>query len=295
MKKSIPTYPLDFLAQAQAVPVGVFMLDQPFEGVESTFGLPYRSDYYGVGICLRGRAELSADLEECVVTPHSVLAMPPQTIKQWKSMSADFRHIAIFFTKAYITDGNILDPDAFSLFSSGGPVFALEEDEAATIAKALDQLLQKYKTLSLYQDEILKALINALLYELEAMHVRQSPLLHAPENRGRYLTREFKHLVARNFSAERHVTFYAEAMSVTPRHLSATVKQHTGKTAGEWIQDAVLLEARVLLRDRARTIAQIADMLNFTDPSTFGKFFKNLTGTSPAAYRTGNRTSLPTF
>lgn len=295
MKKPIPTYPLSVLSPSQAAPLGVFMLDQPVEGIELTFGLPYRSDYYGVGICRRGRAELRADLEDCVVTPQSVLAMPPQTIKQWKSMSADFKHVAIFFTKAYITDRHAVDMDAFDFLSRGGPVLALEKNEAATIANAFDQLLSKYKTAGPYRDEILKALIHALLYELEGIHVKQPPSLQAPENRGRYLTREFKRLVARHFGAERHVTFYAEAMSVTPRHLSATVKEHTGKTAGEWIQEAVVLEARVLLRDSARNVAQVADMLNFVDASTFGKFFKNLTGMSPAAYRRSGQAGIPTF
>lgn len=295
MAKPIPTHPLIVLAQAKAAPLGVFMLDGPFANLTATFGRPYRSDYYGVGICLRGRAELSADLEDCVITPQTVLAMPPQTIKQWRSMSADFEHVAIFFTQAYITHRCAIDPEAVGIFSGGVPTLALDNDESTVIADAFDQLLHRYKTAGVYRDEILKALITALLYALEEMQAERPALSLAPKNRGRFLTREFKRLVARNFSTERHVTFYARAMSVTPRHLSATVKEHTGKTASEWIQAAVVLEARVLMRDRSLTVAQVADVLNFADASTFGKFFKNLTGVSPAAYRKNDRLNIPTF
>ena len=56
-------------------------------------------------------------------------------------------------------------------------------------------------------------------------------------------------------------------------------------SAIEWLAEAVLLEAHVLLQNPALTIGQIADTLHFADHSTFGRFFRNNTGVSPASYR----------
>jgi AraC family transcriptional activator of pobA len=298
MTQRVPTYALKVLAQAlpesRSTSLDVFMLDQRVEGLESTFGVPYRSNYYGIGICLQGSAEIAIDLEDCVLRPRSVLAMPPQAIKRWRSMTPDFEHVAIFFTKSYITERNTIDPDQFGFFESGQHVLNLSEGPAATIAATLQQLQHRYSAAHPYRDEILRASINVLLYELESFRRQHStpPQSESQESRGKRLTAEFKRVVRQHFVSERGVAFYAKALCVTTRHLSATVREHTGKTAGDWIQEAVVLEARVLLQDATLTVAQVADALHFPDQSSFGKFFKNLIGVAPLAYRSGIQAPL---
>jgi AraC-like DNA-binding protein len=47
----------------------------------------------------------------------------------------------------------------------------------------------------------------------------------------------------------------------------------------------VIVEAKSLLRDPSLTIAQVADMLYFSDQFFFSKFFKRYTGITPSDYR----------
>lgn len=63
------------------------------------------------------------------------------------------------------------------------------------------------------------------------------------------------------------------------------VREVSGKTASEWIDNFVLLEAKVLLRSTHMTIQQISDELHFPSQSFFGKYFKRLAGVSPKEYR----------
>ena len=74
-------------------------------------------------------------------------------------------------------------------------------------------------------------------------------------------------------------------MHLTPKYFSSLIKQDSGKTAGEWISEMLLLESKVRLQDKSQSIAQIAYDVNFSDPSHFGKFFKKHTGMSPLKYR----------
>lgn len=83
----------------------------------------------------------------------------------------------------------------------------------------------------------------------------------------------------------RNVSYYAQKLFVSPKYLSTVIKEESRKTAGEWIDEMVLLEAKILLQNKELTIAQVADQLSFNDQSTFGKFFKNLTSHSPLDYR----------
>ena len=63
------------------------------------------------------------------------------------------------------------------------------------------------------------------------------------------------------------------------------VKETTGKSAANWIDDFVLMEAKNLLRYSGKNVQQVAYALNFTNQSSFGKFFKHLTGQSPTEYQ----------
>ena len=60
---------------------------------------------------------------------------------------------------------------------------------------------------------------------------------------------------------------------------------YTSKSANKWIDDALIVEAKILLKAPQATVQQVADMLHFSDQSTFGKFFKKHMGISPMEYR----------
>lgn len=68
------------------------------------------------------------------------------------------------------------------------------------------------------------------------------------------------------------------------KYLSQVIKSVTGRLAGEWISEYVILEAKALLKSNKYTVQQVCDMLNFANQSFFGKYFKRKTGMSPRAY-----------
>ena len=103
--------------------------------------------------------------------------------------------------------------------------------------------------------------------------------------RGHNLFTKFRHLLSGNYMHERKLDFYAGHLHVTPKSLSAAIKKKTGKPAGKWINDTIILEAKVLLQNKMLTVSQISGMLNFSDQSVFGKFFRAGTGMSPVEYR----------
>ena len=71
---------------------------------------------------------------------------------------------------------------------------------------------------------------------------------------------------------------------ISPKYLSQVIKNVTGRLAGEWISDYVILEAKALLKSNKYTVQQVCDMLNFANQSFFGKYFKRKTGMSPKNY-----------
>ena len=74
--------------------------------------------------------------------------------------------------------------------------------------------------------------------------------------------------------------------TLSPQHLSTTIKKTTGKTLTDIISTFVIRDAQAKLRSTELTIQEIAYSLNFPDISFFrGNIFKRYTGMSPKQYR----------
>lgn len=104
----------------------------------------------------------------------------------------------------------------------------------------------------------------------------------SPQSR---IAEQFFNLLQHHYRKERFLEFYAARLDITPKHLSRTLRRHTGFSATDWIERYVILEAKVLLRGSNLNIQQIAEELNFPSQSVFGKYFKSRTGLSPKDFR----------
>ena len=139
-----------------------------------------------------------------------------------------------------------------------------------------DGILRKQKALSLMQN---------ILYEILGLRHKATSIRKEGSTRKDEIMSKFLKLVSANFMTCRTVQYYAEELCVTPKHLTTTVKEVSSKTAREWIDDFVIMEAKQLLRVSPLTIQEISDRLHFANQSFFGKYYKNLTGESTSDYR----------
>jgi AraC-like DNA-binding protein len=93
--------------------------------------------------------------------------------------------------------------------------------------------------------------------------------------------------VERDHAVTRRVEDYAAALGYSPRTLTRAASSATGRTAKQYIDDRVLLEAKRLLRHSGLPAKEVADRLGFIDASDFTKFFRLRTGMTPGAFRSG--------
>jgi AraC-like DNA-binding protein len=77
---------------------------------------------------------------------------------------------------------------------------------------------------------------------------------------------------------------FAERLHIHPTHLSNTIKHVTGKSPCDVFQGRLCEVAKCLLRDRNRSIADVAQTMTY-DPSNFTKFFKRFAGQTPRQFR----------
>jgi AraC-like DNA-binding protein len=134
-----------------------------------------------------------------------------------------------------------------------------------------------------HRKDIVKHLMIAFYYHSSSW-LHKIPQEQQPNKHEEFVDR-FLELAEKHYKTERQSGFYAEKMNLTPKYLSQIIKANTGKSANDWIDEYVMLEAKALLKSSKLTIQQISDELNFTDQSFFGKYFKRIEGISPKEYR----------
>jgi len=77
----------------------------------------------------------------------------------------------------------------------------------------------------------------------------------------------------------------ARAVSLTPGHLTTVVRRRTGRTVGEWITERRMAEARRLLVQTDRSVAEIAGRVGYADAGYFVRRFRGCHGTTPLRWR----------
>ena len=107
----------------------------------------------------------------------------------------------------------------------------------------------------------------------------------AVPSRVRVVFEQFIKLVSEYHTQYRNVGFYADKLCLTPKYLSRIIKDATGRSAPDWIDAYVILEAKNLLKYSGDAIKEIVYKLNFPNQSVFYKFFKARTGMTPSEYR----------
>lgn len=88
-----------------------------------------------------------------------------------------------------------------------------------------------------------------------------------------------------DYRHNREVTYYADALCVTPKYLSEISKKVSGYPANYWINRYTSLDIARLLRDKTLTFVQISDMFHFSSPAYFSRYVQRTLGLNPTQYR----------
>jgi AraC family transcriptional regulator, transcriptional activator of pobA len=81
----------------------------------------------------------------------------------------------------------------------------------------------------------------------------------------------------------------AQAVSLTPGHLTTIVRRKTGRTVLEWISERRMAEARKLIVQTDLTIEEVSLRVGYNDPTYFVRSFRRAHGTTPLGWRRAGR------
>ena len=258
------------------------------QGAIHSDSLPTRIDAIMICLVLSGKASMNIDLRQYGTGEGYMIQTTP------KNYLTDFKSSEDFSAKVIICTPVIMEHIIPKLTEyipvlvnhPFTPVTRLNPDEMQSLLSYYNKLeLDLSKPDSLFKKQKLTILLHALMLEILEIQHKDPANVNLKKSRKEELMGKFIIAVSEHFRIHREVAFYANELCITPKHLSAVVKEISGRPAGEWIDQYVIMEAKVLLRNTNHTIQQIASILNFANQSFFGKYFKHMTGVSPTAFR----------
>lgn len=241
-------------------------------------------------IIVSGRVRVRINLENFEAGEGDAIIVLQGNIGEFCHMQPDTRIAVIAFADEFLNiQKHIRTALSIQQLIYSNPVLHLEGkfmEESLDIYRKMKSKLRESD--NVFRNEVVQGYIQALLYNTYNYFykLRQTDSFHiSPGSRNQEIYMCFIQTVQKNYMRERNITFYADVLCISPKYLSQVIKNVTGRLAGEWISDYVILEAKALLKTKRYTVQQICDMLNFANQSFFGKYFKRKTGMSPKAYQ----------
>ena len=169
------------------------------------------------------------------------------------------------------------------------PCITLKPDELSIVQQHIQLINTAIHSDYAYARESISHLISSVFFIfgsfINERMAKQSEVEQPVSTRHKIVFERFIDLVSKYHNTERNVGFYADKLCITPKYLSKIVKDTSGQSAPQWIDQYVILEAKQLLKHSDRCIKEISDELNFPNPSFFFKYFKKHTGLTPNQYR----------
>jgi len=263
----------------------------------------YTENHGIVLVCTRGRAQFEYDDVKYTLAKNDLFLYMRRNIISNFMASSDFNCRQIWFTRSEIwnlniySDTNLMD----MVYLRQHPKVHLTDDDMSLIESYFQLLFCRMKDRSniLYPD-IIRSLVGTVMLEMLCMMRRdeeKSPMvsINRPEQgfqegassgvHRRRLADKFMRMAEQSDGRVRKVDEFASQLNITPKYLSAILKETMNCRPSTLIQLFTMKAIERRLRFTDMTIQEISNDLNFPNPSFFGKYFKEHAGMTPLGYR----------
>jgi AraC-like DNA-binding protein len=249
-----------------------------------------RRNFYKVSL-VTGHSKIHY-ADQCIEILDSVLVFTNPMIPYfWERISEKHSGYVCIFTEDFFNRfGNIKDYPVFQFADAA--VVPLAPDD---IAQYNDLFLRMYNELHgdyVYKYDLLRNLLMEVIHGAQKMQPATGQPTNG-SNASERITSLFAELLERQFPIELNnqvikinsPSAFAAQLNIHVNHLNKALKETTGQTTSQLINDRLLQEAKILLKSTNWTINEIAWSLGFEEPNHFSSFFKSRAKLTPKAFR----------
>lgn len=243
-------------------------------------------DQNGFILCRRGRIALSMDERSYEVHGGDLYIYPAFSQTRVTDASDDLQGVAGTADFNFVLSSLSFISDTLShIFIRLNPIVSLTVEQQRRIEEIIRLVRERKDVRTRLAEQVVSALVHAFCCEIIDAYVTNKSMQTMKQTRKDKTFQNFLVSLFQNFNTHRDVQFYSEQQSLTARYFATLIHEVSGKTPLQWISMFVIIEAKRLLANPDMSIKEIANKLNFTDQSFFGRYFKQYAGCSPSEYR----------
>lgn len=249
---------------------------------------PARVDIFILFVCTEGKFQVNVNMSTIVVSERNVLLCKPNDLIDENVFFPGFQGYVLCLSPQIIRecvpgdglwkqafrhrDKSVIQvsPETFKVLALYGDLLCLKTRAESRRSRGREAVLSIIRSL---QCELLDELDEC--YAVDDEQQRQRDVLF----------RNFIDLLIGGKVKSRAVSWYSDRLFVTPKHLSTMCKLVSGRTAGDWIKEYVLMDIRFQLKYSDKSIKEISEMMNFPNLSFFAKYVRTNLGDSPTELR----------
>ena len=175
-----------------------------------------------------GKATYNINLVPFEAEPGDVLVIPQHNYISIGSVSEDY-------------DGQMLSFGHLPIDFEKCARLRLQADDFLRIQHFVDLLWEIVHRP--YDRQTVEHLETALLYDLKLLHAHQSGENTAKLSRGQRILQQFLDALGRKDPLPRNIKAYADHLCITPNHLSAVIREQSGRSVMDWLNAHCILRA----------------------------------------------------
>ncbi len=256
----------------------------------------HRLNFYMVFLVTSGDGIQTLGSSEYYVRKNMLCFVGPNVINSWEAETDEHQGYFISFSDEFFNDGLVNKQFLSELpfFQVDGNAVIYLSDEQTKDYVALFKMIQnEYRSGNRFSNDILRGYLHALINKSRSQ-ISGDETRHIHKNSsGLRLVKAFTVLYMKDINTVRlgkeinlkKLTGYAMELGVSTSHLSDTIKNITGLSAGQLMRSQLIKQATMCLKHSSKTISEIAYLMGFDDPSYFSRFYKKQTGKMPSDFR----------
>lgn len=252
--------------------------------------VPLKLDAFHIILTLSGSAHIEVNTEEYELHPNTTVNLIGAKMLRNVTFSDDYKGYHLMVSKSFYDDvfkeGKHLTPET-AMYKTFFPYDNIQPHESLLLEECILNIITTIGRINhIWHRRMVETSVRVFFMEIGNILIAKTPLTEDC-NLSNYdiLFSRFMQLVQDNCKERKSVAFYADKLCLSPDYLAQAIKNFSHKPISYWINDALVMQAKTYLMDNSLTIQQIVIRMNFSDQSSFGRFFKKNTGKSPAEYR----------
>jgi AraC family transcriptional regulator, transcriptional activator of pobA len=247
---------------------------------------PSRQTPYWIVLVKKGSGEKSIGSFTFPVKEQTLFIVPKRILHSSNYWSVDVSGYVLLFNIDFFLNNAFpkhLISNKKVLKNSIRPYLYLDAPQTKLLSDMFETILNEHSGDEREKKEMIAIKILEVLINCDRLFSRAEQI--GNESYYHPMVERFNSLLEANFTKERMVALYAAALDIHPNNLNFLIREHTGISAKQTINNRIITEAKYLLAHSDLNIKGISNQLGFEESHNFSTFFKKNAGISPLAYR----------